>query len=458
MSLELFTHHDPVPPFKDGSFLSLDLTPPRFEKDSTATEEALRARGAYLDLIEPELIGKLERPSLISSMVGDIERVLLTIPGWIFFEDEAKANEENAYIRRHADAFRALLRDLPGRFVVLTNEAALERLAQWLAELGASDRTEIVSAPDTMRFTVWAEDAYTVCRDTQDQETFFVEPASFTRGDDAYIADIVSANTNLERTQARLYFQGGNVLIGDDFWMIGADYPRNSLKLGYIKQKDGESVRDAVVRAYGGALDPARRFLTIGSRIPVPQQVSVPFQQDGQTWKEIRYFGNHDGTVQPLFHIDMFLTLAGRDDQNRPIVLVGDPAMAAEALGQPLSLLAMPEVFKDIADQLETLGFKVVRNPIPLVYVDKPKERVRLWYFATSNNALVQVSAKKEVWLPTYGHEPWPELAATDALNKSIWEGLGFQVHQLPDFHVFAANLGAVHCIKKYLGRGAAGV
>jgi hypothetical protein len=36
---------------------------------------------------------------------------------------------------------------------------------------------------------------------------------------------------------------------------------------------------------------------------------------------------------------------------------------------------------------------------------------------------------------------------------KEIWERLGFTVHQLPNFHPFAAKLGAAHCIKKYLRR-----
>jgi hypothetical protein len=59
----------------------------------------------------------------------------------------------------------------------------------------------------------------------------------------------------------------------------------------------------------------------------------------------------------------------------------------------------------------------------------------------------------RRVWIPTYGHGPWAKLAATDEANRRIWEGLGYEVQMLPDFHPFAANLGAAHCIKKYLGR-----
>jgi len=42
----------------------------------------------------------------------------------------------------------------------------------------------------------------------------------------------------------------------------------------------------------------------------------------------------------------------------------------------------------------------------------------------------------------------------TDRRNAEIWEGLGYEVVGLADFHPFASNLGAAHCIKKYLARG----
>jgi hypothetical protein len=136
-------------------------------------------------------------------------------------------------------------------------------------------------------------------------------------------------------------------------------------------------------------------------------------------------------------------------------VLVGDPKLAARLLGVPLWPHSMSEVFDDIARGLKQLGFTVIRNPLPLVYVDDPENKERLWYFATSNNALVQVPARgqKIVWLPTYGHGAWAELAATDRRNREIWERLGFEVRLLGDFHPFAENLGALHCIKKYLKR-----
>jgi hypothetical protein len=38
--------------------------------------------------------------------------------------------------------------------------------------------------------------------------------------------------------------------------------------------------------------------------------------------------------------------------------------------------------------------------------------------------------------------------------NQEIWEGLGFEVIMLPNCHILASGLGAVHCIQKYIKRG----
>jgi hypothetical protein len=197
----------------------------------------------------------------------------------------------------------------------------------------------------------------------------------------------------------------------------------------------------------------------VGSRIPVPgfgQDAWVKKTTiDSRTWDEAMYRGNRIGTVQPIFHIDAFLTLAGRDSGGAYVVLVGDPRMATELLGQETLPHAVQPVFDDIAEQLVALGFRVERNPLPLVHHDDEINRVRAWYYATANNALVEITdSSRRVWLPTYENEDHPELERTDRSNSQIWQGLGFDVIPLSDFHPFARNLGAAHCIAKCLSRG----
>jgi hypothetical protein len=295
-------------------------------------------------------------------------------------------------------------------------------------------------------------------KDQDSTNTYLIEPFSFPRYGDSLVADFVANATDIKDTQTPLYFQGGNILVGDNFFMIGADYPANSLEYlrSHLQPNPGESPADFIRRLYNEYLDVGRELIYVGSTIPVPQQTSRPVIIDGKQWTEILYFGNREGTAQPLFHIDMFITLLGRTSQGRFRILVGDPELAAQTLGQPVQPHAMREVFNNIAKGLSGLGFEVIRNPLPLVYIDDPGEQVRIWYFATSNNALVQDSPEKGkiVWLPTYGHGAWPELASTDEANAQIWRSEGFEVRQLGDFHPFAENLGALHCIKKYLARG----
>ncbi|MEC4886613.1 MAG: hypothetical protein SAL70_35645 [Scytonema sp. PMC 1070.18] len=139
-----------------------------------------------------------------------------------------------------------------------------------------------------------------------------------------------------------------------------------------------------------------------------------------------------------LFAVDLKLFWSSLDNRDRSPVVYG-----------------MAEIFDDIAQTLQNMGFEVIRNPLPITYVDYPEFKTRSWYFATANNCLIQIdsSSGNDVWLPTYGHGDWMDLAVIDAENKRIWEELGFKVHQLADFHPFAQNLGSVHCIKKYIER-----
>ncbi|EDX82695.1 hypothetical protein S7335_997 [Synechococcus sp. PCC 7335] len=445
-----------------NGYVNSRFVQPRTEQDNTATLEAFRSRGNLFSILESEIIASLENPSLVSSLHGSLERLLFTIPDWVFFPKNDPYNPENIYapseslvIKKYADVFRAILRTIPSKTVrtILTHEVAENTLKKWLNEFGLVDNFEIITVSRDIRFTVWAEDAYCICNDLNDKEKYFVEPASFRRADDAYIADKVSVKTDIESTQVKLYFQGGNILIGDDFWMIGADYPSNSIDLGFIQQKEGESEREAVKRVYGEKLDKDRRLIVLGSRVPVPSTQTRPILIGEEMWTEVLFFGNGEGTVQPLFHIDMFISLAGRNENGKYRVLVADPKSAYELLDKPLPEGAMQPVFDDISRQLKQLGFEVIRNPMPMAYDDDDANKTRYWYFATSNNVLLQDSPKI-VWIPTYAHGFWADFSVTDEKNKEIWESLGYEVRQLPDFHPFAANLGAAHCITKYLQRG----
>jgi hypothetical protein len=391
-------------------------------------------------------LSRPERPKLIPTADGPIRRMLLTIPAYAVRQEIMAA------------AYRSLLESLPKdiRLVILAQASVENDVRQWLQGTGHLDLADLSTFDDALNISIWAEDGYVVAHDETGGQTYFVEPYSFPRYGDGLVADFVTNFTDLRSTQAPLYFQGGNVLIGDDFFLIGADYPANTLDYinsGVLRPPAGTTPQDFIKALYADYLDKTRRVVYVGSTVPVPVQTSRPITIEGQQWTEITAAGNRAGTVQPLFHIDMFVTLIGRTAEGSYRLLVGDPSLAYKLLGGTPPAHAMQPVFDNIAAQLTRQGFDVIRNPLPLTYLDDPDRQERFWYFATANNALVQNAPTKHVWLPTYGHGAWQELKATDEANKSLWESLGFEVHMLGDFHPFAENLGAVHCIKKYLAR-----
>lgn len=415
----------------------------RYKTDEISKGKSFKSRANTFELLE-DFSPLLENPSLVSSSTGSITRILLTAPSYVL------------KYKAYSDVYEDLILKLPSstKFIILSHSSTKPELELLLDRSNAMTRSQIIEVPDSMKFSVWAEDAYAVTQNNGTETPNLVEPASFPRLEDALIADIISNQTDLGHYHASLYYQGGNILIGDDFWIIGADYPNKSLNIGMITPEPNETKLEAVKRLYSASLDKDRKMIILGSSIPVPSAHERKIKINGQEWTEEVYAGNDSDTSQPMFHIDMFVTLAGRNSNGQPIALVGDPEMASKILNEPLEKHSMANIYNDIANKLKSNGFEIIRNPLPLVYQDDQRERFRSWYFATSNNALVEVDGtNKKVWFPTYGYGVWSNLTATDNENKRIWEELGFEVNMLGDFHPFAYNLGAAHCITKFINR-----
>lgn len=449
----------------------LSYTPPKLPE--SLPNRALR-RDERFDVAETLGVARAApafpvEPRIVSSAHGRIEHMLL----WY-----GRSAEDEFGFR---DIYGELLRSLPPT-IRLTIVAHPETVGDLEALIGseAGDREiEIVETPPWLAFTVWAEDAFVVVRDVgvDPPVTYLLEPERFPRSGDLQIAELVAqASGPIQATQVPLRFQGGNVLIGDDFVLIGRDYLDDSvaaaLDFGFFDDfpydEGAEAHEEYIRRIFRETFDPARELHFLESTPSAPRQPVVT-EEDGRLWLDVVDRGT--GARQPIFHIDMFVSLAGHGSSDgRYRVLVGDPRLANEMLGWESTPHDLIPEFDEIATQLENLGFEVTRAPLPHLYQAIPGARrvevdgeevevdgVRLWYHATSNNCLVQIDdAARDVWLPTYGHAELEPLGAIDAEHRRIWEALGFSVSQLGDFNPFAFNLGALHCIKKYVARGEA--
>ncbi len=409
-----------------------------------------------------------ERPTLVSSAHGAIDSLLLAIP-----KDAARDPTASSL-------YQGLTSQLPRstELRILTHGSTVDLVRSWPDVVGRGDRAVVVPVRDHVAFSVWVEDPFAAVSDTASDDTWLVEPFEFSRYADALLADHAAAGTELKFSSSALYFQGGNMLVGDEFFLLGEDYP-NHMSEHYVPDivtvPEGVDKETFIRDLYRHHLDRERDVLYVGDDRELPREQNVLFSFENDTWVEQHYAGNVEGTRQPIFHIDMFVTLAGRGESGKYRLLVGDPRMAAELLGQPLPDNALADSFDRIAEKLRAQGFEVGRNPLPLTYWvhrvpadhfassephitqglrDRGLEEVDLlrWYYATSNNALVQISEEEGnvVWLPTYGEGFEP----TDRRNREIWQQeLGFEVRLLGDFHPFALGQGAVHCLTKYLAR-----
>ena len=166
------------------------------------------------------------------------------------------------------------------RFVVVHNESARPTVEGWFADAGhPAENLEFVPMPDWVSLTDWAEDGYVSLKDAADDSGYLMEPWSFPRAGDSLIADAVEEYTELRASGAPLVFQGGNCLVGSDFWLLGTDYFADTLDLlagsrppvSMPPDADPEEFAQGLFSTY---VDAARRLILVGTRRPIRSATS----------------------------------------------------------------------------------------------------------------------------------------------------------------------------------------
>ncbi len=375
---------------------------------------------------------------LLPSCAGSIEHLVLSLP-------------PRCEARQFADVYCGLIDALPARtrVTMVVEREAIPLFHGWASQLAVKRTIGIVDAGDEVQLTSWIRDAQIAVVGNGARPTLLSSRGN-TRKDDGCVANLLHQQGVCEVITAPFEFEAGNLLVTDDHLFIGIDA---------IAKMEGENDEDRL-SAFAGALaeiDTAcRRVTLIKNTVPVPSETKLSSSLDGKPWTELFYFRNGKGSRQPLFHIDMFLSLAGKTRDGRQRILVGDPALAARLLGEEPHPGAMAVLFDEVAADLAGQGFEVIRNPMAFIYMDRSDQATRIWLHATSNNVLVQEcrALGNVVWLPQFGHDNWPELQTIDAYNRQLWESFGYETRQIPKCQLLAENAGGIHCMTNVLERG----
>lgn len=434
---------------------------------------AARSRNApFLRTARPK--PGLQAPSLISSHRGMIKRLLFAFPRW--------AIDDPKYEQAYRSVLSAMRPDT--EFVVAHHRSTRQRIEAWFDAAGhASANVTYAPLPDHVNLTDWAEDAYVSLTDASDGTHYLMEPWEFHRAGDALIADAVEEYGDVRAAQAPLIFQGGNCLISDGVWLLGKDYFSDSMDLLERPRPPIAVPEDAdpvtfVTQLFSQYVDGGRRLLLVGTGRPIALKELAGSRDGGKFFLDVA--GGGVGTFQPIFHIDMFLSLAGPDEDGKRQILVGSPALADELLGTA-SPFALQSVYDAIARALSREDFKVIRNPLvhhptlgqvltlrdlrdlaqrqgnealgpaidDLVAAgakDPDRVTIRQWHHITWNNCLVEDSQQhgRHVYLPTFGHGGHANLSKVDDHMSELWKSLGFETHMLGDFNPFAERQGVV--------------
>ena len=340
-------------------------------------------------------------------------------------------------------------------------------------------------------FSCWVRDPFLMGYAVSDQlgslKSVCIEPNEFLReygasmagpsATDAQIADEIVGQHDqypISLLNSPLVFHGGNVLVGDDFILIGKDYFNIERKMRKLMASEKNPVWEGlqvsvntqdIKKDFQHWLSPKdkKKIIVLGKKRPnsFAESVFDETQQD--------IFGRCPiGKKQPFFHLDLFLTLVGRKSEKAPYrVLIGRVVNASDIQNPELenNIIQPWNTWIDqIGEELIQSGFEVSYLPMPLTYgKHRDFTNRRDWFVLSYNNCLVEISkSEKKAWMPTYGtkladHEPFildtNRLADFDQQAEQCFRDLGFEVHTLMNYLPHMLYGGSVHCLTNCLLR-----
>jgi hypothetical protein len=392
----------------------------------------------------------------LSSVYGKIEQMLLAYPGGKGGVDAADI------LKRYGKLFEAF-RDRV-TFVILGHfgedsdlldqarlafEAAMrasqldpaQHLIVCHAPLAAGNARALASKPHEFDHKDFIQDPFVVM-ETDTGATVLLEPITQLNPRNAYVAEQLAAQAGFLVQPTAFKLEGGNILIGDDFALVGKNTLLMNLELGCRMQPQHPEawVRGELARILG-----VRYLYWVGMETPLDLG---DFHNTGH--------GYHQ---QPFFHLDLFLTLTGKTSKGDEGIAVGkieiDSVLDANDEDK-VRLADINTALETITVQLQRLGRDLQGPRLHIVTWEMGGKiltsgKTRSFVPYSYNNAHIESFAGiSRAYLPQY-----PSCKDLEQRIASKLKVLNIQ-HQIfidNDFDFHASRHGSLHCLSKVLKR-----
>lgn len=321
-------------------------------------------------------------------------------------------------------------------------------------------------------FSHWIRDPFLIANDLQKKRSLFLTP-NVTINREPLASDFLITQY-LDKTKKKtntkgvpFLFHGGNILVGDTFILMGTDYlskeqaQRNDFnqKQSILSNPLNVSNEDlkAEIRKY---LSPIKnkKIILIG-KTPPKEFNALSLSDSGNDFSQLPI-----GLEQPLFHLDLFITLLGRNEQLKYQIALAEIVDASDNKVSDIEkniISPLNQWLDEVKLYLKSHDFEVHRVETPITYFNLP-EGTTEWRILSYNNSIVEVSKEnRHLWLPTYGSELMDKkiqvayninlIAEYDAKAIELFKKLNFKVTPLMNYFRHMIFQGAAHCITNIL-------
>ncbi len=316
-------------------------------------------------------------------------------------------------------------------------------------------RVSFVELPSETGISIWPQDPFVVV--SNQQETRLITPCTFEREDDRIMPIALGKALDIEVISSDLYFEGGNIVTGEDAVFIGVDTIAMNAQLHQEERAEIKSRFEKLLGRPVVVVGQAEQTINHIDLIVTPLSGNRVAIADSRLGANLARQSMQNAPEEVSgFEKQCENMFFGREDITELSDLSGDSILRPVIVGQTAnairSSLAVADELDAIANQLSQAGYSVVRIPalvpdLSLHLNEAGKEKPN-YPFVTYNNVLVEnKNGRPVVYLPQYG---FPVL---DAAGAQGWKRLGFDVKRIAGFSTSAMYGGSLRCCTKVLLR-----